>query len=59
MKYKYPCPECKGTGKALTPFGDCVRGMKLEKCKRCNGLCWFESDVLMDIDRVDEEGELV
>ena len=59
MKHKYPCPECKGTGKALIPFGDYIRGMKVEKCKVCSGFGWFESEVLVNIDRVDEEGELI
>ena len=59
MKHKYPCPECKGTGKTLTPFEDCIKSMKLEKCKKCDGLGWFEIDVFVNIDRVDEEGEVI
>lgn len=59
MKHKYPCPKCKGIGKTLVPSGDYIRGMRLEKCKRCNGLGWVESEVVVNIDRVDEEGELV
>lgn len=48
MKYKYPCPECKGSGQTLIPLGDYTRGMKVEKCKVCNGFGWFESDALIN-----------